>query len=402
MLTILHPEVMPVVSGYPAGLLALFLPDEPKPKLVVKASKECLLAAEMNNGFKIYVVPLSIAGATTIALITAFFDDADEPLIIRSPVYDDDDALERLLKCDALDVHMFDDNSRELLAFEAIMQRPIATQDLLERAGRLPFSYASARSAHDQMVEWFGLRSQEDDRLAISVDFGERLIPKDVFWMEQQPETHRYHGSHNVTSTQLVREEPGAFQERDIVQLLHRVFFPKEIFLNPLCVTDREEITDVLVVTDSSALFIQAKDSPNTERQLKNTLDRKKATAEKAITKAMAQVRGAIGYARSASPMKMLIKTDKAEINLEGKELRGLIVVKELFSDRYSEYTNLILPVSEEIRVPCIVLDYGDLVMYTAHLRNEDAFYEAFDRVYTFGAEHGEFPKLRLGLIEPS
>jgi hypothetical protein len=263
MLTILHPEVMPQICEYPVGLLALWLPNEHRPKLVVKASKEFLLAAEMNNGFKVYVVPLSISGNQTIGLISAFFDDEDDPLTIRTPLFEDgDNELRRLLLCKSVDVHLFDDNARELLAFEAEVRHAPVTYDLLAYASLPPFDLATARSAHDQMVEWFGLRAQNDDLLAISFVFGERLIPKDIFRMEWQPATHIYHGSRPPSFTELVREEPGPLQERDIVQLLHRVFLTKQIFLNPLRVTDREQVTDILVVTESRALFIQAKDSP--------------------------------------------------------------------------------------------------------------------------------------------
>jgi len=62
----------------------------------------------MNNGFKIYVVPVSISDNQTVGLISAFFDDEDEPLIIRTPLFEDeDDRLRQLLLCKRVDVHLF-------------------------------------------------------------------------------------------------------------------------------------------------------------------------------------------------------------------------------------------------------------------------------------------------------
>lgn len=48
-----------------------------------------------------------------------------------------------------------------------------------------------------------------------------------------RPENHAYQGSHSFSFTHLHGEEPGPLQERDIVQLLSRIFPPDQIYLNP-------------------------------------------------------------------------------------------------------------------------------------------------------------------------
>lgn len=53
--------------------------------LIVKAYKEYILAARMNGGFSFYLAPLQSTSGLTVALATAFFDDGDEPLVVRTP-----------------------------------------------------------------------------------------------------------------------------------------------------------------------------------------------------------------------------------------------------------------------------------------------------------------------------
>jgi hypothetical protein len=260
----------------------------------------------------------------------------------------------------------------------------------------LPFRLEAAKEADDQMVHWFGLRSTDEDSAAITVAFRKTLIPEDIFLMDLIPQNHSYKGAPSFSHSKLVRDQPGSFQERDIVHLLHRFFLPEQIYLNPLRVTDREEIADILVITHLNVLFIQAKDSPNTESILRNSMQRKKAATEKALAKAVNQVRGALRYARSMIPMKMIVGNETVEVELNSLQIRALIVVKELFNDAYGSYTPPILSLSRETQVACVALDYSELHMYSKHLRGEEAFFNAFDRVFGHGVETGMFPRLRI------
>jgi hypothetical protein len=398
MLSILHPEIIPSIFDFPGGLLPLKLTNGNRSILVVKAPKEWLLAAKSNLGFKIYVAPLLIGGQHTIGLISAFFDDADEPLVLRTPLFEgiDEHNLLRMLLLDTLDIYLFDDNNRELLGYKAEVECASTTRVRLVNASLLPFQLEAAKAADDQMVKWFGLRSTDEDSAAIAVAFRKALIPDDIFLMDLMPQNHSYRGAPAFSHSQLIRDQPGSFQERDIAQLLHRVFLPEQIYLNPLRATDREEIADILVITHLHVLFIQAKDSPNTENILRNSMHRKRAATEKALAKAINQVRGALRYARSMTPMKMIVGNETAEIELGGLELRALIVVKELFNDAYGTYTPPILLLSRETQVACVPLDYSELHMYTKHLQGEEAFFNALDRVFVHGFETGVFPRLRL------
>jgi len=403
MLTLLHPYILPVIQDYPGGLLPLRVSDGTI-KLVIKAPKEVLLAARMNRGFKIYVVPVDLRGVKTCGLISAFFDDADQPLILQTPLFEADDVrdLVTALLMPELDVHLFDEHGRELLGYHATLDQVSQTRDLLRSTASAlrPFSMEAAREVFDQMPRWFSLRGPDDDAASITFNFRETLVPDDLFIQDLRPENHSFQGSAPFSSTTLVREEPGAFQERDIALLLQRIFAPNEIYLNPKRITDGEEIADLIVASATHVIFIQAKDSPNTEKVLKNALDRKRATALKSLRKAVGQLRGAFRYSRSGSPMRMMVDGSVVEMPLDGKQLRGLVVMKELFSLDYSKYTPPLLQLSEESGVPCVPLDYPELHMYTAHLSDEDSLVGALDRVYAVGRNSGRFPRLRLGLTE--
>lgn len=400
MLTVRHPEVMPLVYQFPVGLLPLPFNGE-RPKLVIKVPKEAILAAKLNGGFKIYVSRVLLLQTRTIGFITAFFDDADEPLVTYSPLFSEpgSDLLRNLLLCNRVDIHLFDENSRELLGYEAKIQCPPATRELIQGARFLSFDYVLAVSSMDQMARWFGLRCTQDDLAAISIAFTEPLFGEDLFIQDMRPENHSYHGSKPFSYSVLERQEPGPFQERDIVKLLHRIFSPEQIYHGPLRTTDGEEIVDILVVTDSHALFIQAKDSPNTEQVLQNSLRRKKATAKKNLDKAISQVRGAMRNAKSSTPMKMIIDGKEASVRLDDLELRSLIVVKELFDSEYPSYSEAILSLVKRTEVPCIALEYLELHMFTTHLENADAFFCAFDNIFEDCVQNGVF---RRATIKPS
>lgn len=403
MLTLLHPYILPAIQAYPGGLLPLRVSNGTF-KLVIKAPKEMLLAAKMNGGFKVYVVPIDLGGASTYGLISAFFDDADQPLILQTPLFEAEDVRDLIAAflVPDLDVHLFDEHSRELLGYRAKVESVSQTRGLLHSAASalLPFSMEAARNVLNQMPLWFSLRGPDDDAAAILVSFCEALVPDDLFVQDMRPQNHSYQGSTPFSSTTLVREEPGAFQERDIALLFQRIFAPDEIYLNPKRITDGEEIADLIVASPTHVIFVQAKDSPNTEKVLQNTLDRKRATALKSLRKAVGQMRGAFRYLLSKSPMRMTVGGVEVALSLNGRSPRGLVVTKELFSQDYSDYTPALLQLSGESGVACVALDYPELHMYTAHLSDEDSFLGALDRVYAVGSELGTFPRLRFGLTE--
>jgi hypothetical protein len=354
MLTLLHPEIFRLVQGFPAGLLAVKPKDTNEYKLIVKSPKEALLAAKISSGFKIYICPLAHDNEATFGLITAFFDDQDEPLTLTSPLFKDDPhstSLKALLLQKKIDVHLFDEHSHELLGFSAEINCSDGTREVIRTLSFLPGNPPLAKKFITAMSQWFSYRNAQDDIAAISIQFGESLIPDDLVFMDLREDISSYLGSLPGNLTQLEREEPGPFQERDIARLLLRIFKPEQIYLNPRRITDGEEIVDVLVVSDENALFIQAKDSPNIERILRNSIDRKKATTVKSLKKAITQADGALKYAKSMSPMELDIEDIRVKIPLENLSVRSLVIVKELFMDEFSVYSPLVLALANSLYV---------------------------------------------------
>ena len=398
MLTILHPEIIPLVRDIPIGIIPFHFTDNQHPTLVVKALKEAILASKLEQGFKIYVVPINIFNHKTLGLISAFFDDEDEPLVIYSPLFEgpDTEVLINLLLSRNIDVYLFDENSREYLGYEADIECNSSTKNILENSNFLPLKLSYARKLHDQMKMWFRLRTAEDDMSAITISFNNPLVPEDLVIQDLLPQNHSYRGANPFSFTTLIRKEPGPYQERDIIRLLHRVFLPDQIYLNPLRSTDKEEIVDVLVAAKNHILLIQAKDSPNTKPIIKNTIKRKKSTITKNLNKATKQMKGALRYIKSRSPISMILCGKEYELEIGDRELRTLVLVKELFDDEFSVYSQIILEFVQSTSIPCIALDYSELNMYTANLRDENSFFEAYDRVFTYGIQNGVFPRLRI------
>jgi hypothetical protein len=118
-------------------------------------------------------------------------------------------------------------------------------------------------STIETMETWFGVRTAQDDARAFTIQFGDTLYPDDLMFLDLRDEAYEFQGIHDPSVTCLEREEPGIFQERDIVRLLRRAFSSDSIFLNPVRYDSGTELTDVLCVTDDFLLLVQAKDSPD-------------------------------------------------------------------------------------------------------------------------------------------
>src|ERR1700692_371088 len=175
MLSILHPEVMPEIRSFPGGLLPIRNIATDVLVLAIKAPKEMILTAKVRQGFKFYVAPLATNLGVTPGLITAFFDDADEPLVIKTPIFDDGmtDHLREILNCETLDIYFFDEHCREWMSYRASLRD--GGSCLKDGAAIKLFEITEKRfrAALEGLGYWFGQRSSEDDERAISVTFTE-------------------------------------------------------------------------------------------------------------------------------------------------------------------------------------------------------------------------------------
>ncbi|MGQ0697474.1 MAG: hypothetical protein ACT4PZ_04450 [Panacagrimonas sp.] len=399
MITLEYPAAMQYVRDLTIGLTTLHFKDDPVPKLIVKVSKETILAARMNQEFAVYLIPYELEGhAPSLAFLAAFLDDQNEPLTAGGAFIEDlnSEGLRQVLLGTEVDVHFFDELNREMLGYRAAITITDRYRQALTTAVFPHLAGLPQGQILDQMTQWFSIRDADDDAEAITLRFQRPLFPEDYVLLDITAESRSYHGASRPRHNLLVRPEPGQYQERDIVEMLQRIFPSESIYWSPLRTHDREEIADVIVVTDQIVLLVQAKDSPNTEAILSNTVQRKRATIKGAIEKAIRQTRGAVRYLRKASPMPIIIDEQAKAISWSGKALHALIVVKELFDNDFDEYTPPILELTKQIEMPCIVLSFTELHQFTKNLGNENNFLGAYWRIFDHGLETGMFPRLRV------
>jgi hypothetical protein len=330
----------------------------------------------------------------------AFFDDADCPLVswrLLDHCNETLDLLYALEKRDAL-VHLFDEQNRELLGYRAQIDVPLMAKSRLEHIGFAEITPENSHAAHEQAIQWFGLRKEEDDTDAIQINFVKPLFPEDVAIIDAHPDRYQFHGDKGYGHTSLERVEPGFYQEIDIVLLLQRAFAPEQIYHGPKRHYDKEEIADVVVITDTTCLIIQAKDSPNTEQTLNRTLKRKKFTSAHMLDDALKQLKGSVSYIDRTRPLRMLVDGREIIIDVGKRNVLSLAVVRELFVDMYDDYSRALFNFFDDVGLPCIALEYGELHQYTTFCGDEASFLGAYFQVFDKARELGSFPRLRFGV----
>ena len=342
--SVAHPEVLQTpVAG---GLLPARNVGSSRMALIAKTMEEIAVTARLRKSFQLYLVPLRAGDVHTCGLLAAFFDDHDEPLTIRTLLFDEELTREifEVLLSDSFDMHFFDEHNRRLIGFRA--ENPDATRfrSFANTIRLVPGTLEIARQFHDDMTLWFGARSTADDNAAFRINLLETLLPDNL---RQQSQT------------------PGDFNERDIEMGLHRAFSGDQVYRNPVRANEGREFVDVLVATPQTVLLIQAKDSPITEATLSRTIHRKKATTAGHVKKAAAQLKGSINHLRSGSSIEIVTDGQRCDVSMSGREVFGLVIVKELFDLERSASSRLVLSVFEETDIPCLLLDYLEFQQLT-------------------------------------
>lgn len=401
MLTIRHPEILPAIRDVPMGLLPVRDMTTDTLMLVIKAPKEFILTAKVNQGFKFYVAPLATNMGTVPALITAFFDDHDEPLVLKTPIFDDELAtdLRELLNYETLDVYFFDEHSREWMSFRAGLKD--GGSCLTDGTKLNLYSYTENRllAVFEGINHWFGNRTAEDDAKAIVVSFLEPLAPDDLFILDATVPGNDYLGSKGFHHTQLVREDPGPYQERDIAMALRRTFTGAQIAINPFRADTGKELTDALAVAAHHFLIVQAKDSPNTPESLGRTISRKRQTGAGQLAKAVRQAIGAAAYVRSHDPLELVIEGERVDVAVEDRAPFCAVVIKEMFDDEGNAYVAAVQEM-DAAGVRGLVLDYPTLHAFTHALKEEAQLMTALEDARACVLATKSYPDLRTFLVE--
>ena len=349
--------------------------------LIAKTMREMAETARLRGFFSFYLVPLRVGDVHTRGLVTAFFDDHDEPLTIRTLLFDDEFVrdLFQVLSSNSFDMHFIDEHNRNLISFRA--ENPDATRfrSLAKTIRLVPESLELARRFHDDMVSWFGARSTADDNAAFRIDLVESVLPDNL-----HPQN----------------ESPGDFNEPDIEMGLHRAFNRDQVCRNPMREDTGREFVDVLAATAKTVLLIQAKDSPINESTLGRTIDRKKLISAKHVNNAATQLKGSIDHLRSSSSIGIITDGQRREVSMASRDIFGLVIVKELYDSERSACSRLVLSVFHDTGIPCLLLDYQEFQQLTFFRRTEESFVRTLSDIFSAALEHGLFPRSRFGLVE--
>ena len=378
-LTVTNPEVLDWLVDMPVGLLPIRRVGDSRVILVVKASREVAQTARLRGEFRFYLVPVQADGVATYGVVTAFFDDHDEPLVIRTPLINEEIPrdLVGLLSSDSFYVHFFDEHNRELLGFRAENPDAHRFRVLSDAIRFVSPTLNAARQVLDAMQSWFGARSPTDDATAFTIHLRERLFPDNL--------------AEHVAN-------PGDLNEPDIATSLHRPFGGAHVFKNPIRADNGREFVDVLVATTKTLLLIQAKDSPSTESGLTREIGRKRATAVKHVRKATAQLKGSINHLRSGQSIEIITEGKRRRVSIFGRDVFGLVIVKELFDPDRPDCSPLVLSVFDETGTPCLLLDHTEFQELTFFQTTEDSFVAALGNIFSVAHSNGVFPRSRFGL----
>lgn len=397
MLTLTCPQIFEILENHSLGILPLRREDG-KSFLVFKLSKEGILAAKINMGFKISFVPYSHNKGMAHAVLILIFDNEEEPLSISYTFCKGDmsDHLLKLIEQGTFDIYFFDELNRELLGYKAKVSN---LDDFIKNKKNyipIPASREEKINVLHNVNEWFVSAPDRNSKNTYSIEFLEPLYSENTYFLD----TTKIIGADPFSGDDflhysLEREEPGHFQETDIFLLLERMFSSEEIYLNPIRVDNDREIADILIITDSFIILVQAKDSPNTEQIIKSSIARKKSKTLAHFKKAVRQLEGAINHIKQCENLKIKINQRNEEISIENKTLYGLVVVKELFIDDYQDYSDPLLDLGQSTNVPCIVLDYSELHAISEKLSDQQ-FENLINTIYEKGKENKIFPKVRL------
>jgi hypothetical protein len=393
-LTIMEPEVLDEVAELGAGLWLLRIGEPPdiESVLVVKASKEMILTARERRSFSFYLAPCHLAGSKGFVLITAFFDNPTDPLVITSPLISGHPILTGLQGLpDTFKVCFFDDQNREQLSCQASSSLEMLRQALLTNAH---FDAHQWERAWPYAHHWFASRSAQDDERAFTVSLIDDLFPSNTVFHEIS-DRHSFVGSPGFSSLALERTDPGPPQELDIIFLLQRIYPAERILHGPLKISDGEELADIVVLGETMNLLLQAKDSPNTDVMLKTNVDRKRRKASHKLSDGLSQLGGAISTVRREGVLAFKFESvaTRVEVDFTQNPCLGVVIVKELFSKSYVEYSETVFSFVEKYELPVVFFDYLEFEEITRNCRSEAELLDFFDTILTRTVADGVYPR---------
>ena len=327
------------------------------------------------------MAPVCVGTVTTHSLITAFFDDGDEPTIIRTPLVNEEATPETTSRCCRRTHSTFTSSTSITENFSASEQKTLMLIGSVRIRGyhsfRIPISRSLSPASRRDGIDGSVTRSQSDDDAAFAIHMREQMFPD---------------------SLAKYVDNPGDFNEPDIAAALRRTFRSDQVLSNPIRADNDREFADVLVMTDKTLLLIQAKDSPVTESALTRTLIRKRATAVKHVAKAAGQLKGTINHLKSNESIEVFADGKSRNVSMSGRDVFGMVIVKEVFDPDRPDCSPPVLTVSKETGIPCLLLDHSEFQQMTFFQSTEEFLVRSLREIFTVADQSGVFPRSRFGM----
>jgi hypothetical protein len=195
LFSIQHPSIISCLQELEYGLQPVFVKSEGVFSLLVKTTQEMILTARLNQQFKIYLVPQQNMSNISLGIISAFFDDLDEPLVLFTPLCEDYDwliDLRTVLGQESFDLYFFDEHDRELMGVNAHIENVEYLREAFRCIHFPKFCESAIASTLSAMEDWFGQRGTEDDNKAFLVQFNTTLYPDNLAIIDARPSTYNY------------------------------------------------------------------------------------------------------------------------------------------------------------------------------------------------------------------
>ncbi|WP_150815671.1 hypothetical protein [Pseudomonas fluorescens] len=396
MLALHNPDLKNILRQHHIGLLTIRA-DDNKLILIVKMSKEILLAMKLCNGFKMSFVEYESNDERAHALLTLIYDIPDEPLSLTNTFYDVPQSREliELLDQENFQVYGFDEHDREFFGRVAKISDIERFREIKKTLVLRRHQSNTESNFEDFINTCHHTAKNNNEQYTFSIDFTSTIYSEFTHFLDTTRLISSPSSELKPLHYSLERKEPGDQQEVDIFLLLKNIFGSDDVFLNPIRLDNGEEFSDVLVITKAHILIIQAKDSPNTESSLSTSVDRKKKKTLSHLDKAIRQLVGAINHARHNKVLRFKLKDSVIEVDLLGREIVGLAVVKELFDEDRRAYMTKLMEPYEATGTPCSVLSYMDLHYYSCNV-DATAFFDVMGAVHAEGVKSGAMLKVKF------
>src|SRR5471030_1466858 len=130
-----------------------------------------------------------------------------------------------------------------------------------------------------------------------------------------------------------------------------------------------------------------------------NTVDskfeRKRRKSISQLQEGVNQLRGAISFIRNDPKLLFALNGSTVEIDLTGKPILGIVIVRELFDDMYSEYSRIAFEHIKKAGVDTVFFDFPEFSKMTLYCKSEALFLSAAQQILQTAESRRKFPRLR-------